>query len=261
MSRRRWAGEAARTAALRVLAERGGLAVTLVFYLLVTVVLASLWRAAVGANGGNVAGYSVVAITWYVAMTEATTVSIRQRLISDVGREIGSGAIAVELLRPASVLGVRFAAEIGHVLPRLAACALTGAVFSVLVAGPPPHAGALALALPSLALAVACNIAAQYAFAGTAFWLRDAGSAWFIYQKLVFVMGGMLIPLEALPGWLHQVASVLPFRAMSYAPARLASGHFEPVLLVEQAGWLAVLLVAAGAVFRAGERRLQVVGG
>ncbi len=73
---------------------------------------------------------------------------------------------------------------------------------------------------------------------GTAFWLRDAGSAWFLYQKLLFIMGGMLIPLEALPDWLHRVALVLPFRAMSYAPARLASGHFEPVLIVEQLGWL-----------------------
>lgn len=261
MSGRRWAGEAARTAALRVLAERGGLAVTLAFYVLVTVVLSSLWRAAAGANGGTVAGYSVVAITWYVAMTEATTVSIRQRLITDVGRDIGSGAIAVELLRPASVLGVRLAGELGHVLPRLAACAVTGAVFSGIVAGPPPHAAALALAVPSLALAVACNLAAQFAFAGTAFWLRDAGSAWFLYQKLVFIMGGMLIPLEALPDWLHRTASVLPFQAMSYTPARLASGHFEPALLVVQAGWLAILLAAAGAVFRAGERRLQVVGG
>ncbi len=261
MTGRRWAGEAARTAALRVLAERGGLAVTLVFYVLVVAVLAGLWRAAVDANGGNVAGYGVAAITWYVAMTEATTVSMRQRLIGDVGREIGSGAIAVELLRPAPVLGVRLASELGYVLPRLAACFVTGAVLCVVTAGPPPGTAALVLAAPSLLLAVACNLVAQYAFAGVAFWLRDAGSAWFLYQKLVFIVGGMLIPLEALPDWLQRISSVLPFRAMSYTPARLASGHFEPMLVVQQVGWLVVLCVLAGAVFRAGERRLQVVGG
>ncbi len=77
----------------------------------------------------------------------------------------------------------------------------------------------------------------------------------------MFILGGMLIPLEALPGWLERVASVLPFRAMSYAPARLAAGNLEPVLLVEQVAWLAVLLWGAGAVFGAGERRLQVLGG
>ncbi len=71
----------------------------------------------------------------------------------------------------------------------------------------------------------------------------------------------MLIPLEALPGWLERTASVLPFRAMSYAPARLAAGHLEPTLLLQQLGWLVVLVGIAGAVFRTGERRLQVVGG
>jgi len=261
MIRRRWPGVTAGTAALRVVAERGGLAVMIVFYALVVSVLAGLWRVAIDANGGSVAGYGVVAITWYVVCTEATVLCLGNRLISDTGRDIGSGAVAVELLRPASVLGVRVAGELGRVLPRLGVLAGAGAVLAVVTAGGPPRPAALVLAVPSLVLAVACNIVAQHAFAAIAFWIRDAGSAWFLYQKLIFILGGMLIPLEALPGWLERTASVLPFRAMSYAPARLASGHIEPVLLVEQVAWLAVLVGAAIALFRAGERRLQVVGG
>jgi ABC-2 type transport system permease protein len=261
MSQLRWLTATARTSALRVVAERSGMAVTLGFYMLVVAVLAGLWRVAVDANGGDVAGYGVVAITWYIATTEATTVCLNTRLIADTGRDIGSGAVAVELLRPASVLGIRVTTELGRCLPRLAACAVVGAIVAFVTAGPPPQTAALALAAPSLVLAVTCNIVAQHAFAGIAFWLRDAGSAWFLYQKLVFVLGGMLIPLEALPGWLEGTASVLPFRAMSYAPARLAAGHLEPTLLLQQLGWLVVLVGVAGAVFRAGERRLQVVGG
>ena len=261
MSRRRWPGVTAGTAALRAVAERGRMAVMLAFYAIVVCVLAGLWRVAVDANGGEVAGYDAVAITWYIVCTEATVLSLGNRLIPDLGRDIGSGAIAVELLRPAPALGVRLAAEIGRVLPGLAACAASGAMLALLTAWAPPRPAALLLAAPSLVLAVACNIVAQHAFGAIAFWLRDAGSAWFLYQKLIFILGGMLIPLEALPGWLQRVTSVLPFRAMSYAPARLVSGHLEPVLLLEQVGWLAVLLVAASAVFRAGERRLQVVGG
>jgi hypothetical protein len=48
---------------------------------------------------------------------------------------------------------------------------------------------------------------------------------------------------------------------MAYVPARLASGHVEPWLLLAQAGWLVGLLACAGGVFWAGERRLEVVGG
>jgi len=231
------------------------------FYVVVVAVLAGLWRVAADANGGSVVGYSAIALTWYIAASEASTVSLNIRMIDDIGRDIGSGAVAVELLWPAPVLGVRVATELGRALPRLGACAAAGAVVATVTAGAPPRLGALALAVPSLVLAITCNIVAQHAFAAAAFWLRDAGSTWFLYQKLVFILGGMLIPLEALPGWLRQVTSVLPFRAMAYAPARLASGAVEPLLLLEQLGWLAVLFLVATAAFSAGERRLQVVGG
>jgi len=259
--RRRWPTVIARTSVERVLAERGGLLVALGFYIVVVAVLAGLWRVAAAANGGSIAGYTAVALTWYIATSEASTVALNIRLIDDIGNDIGSGAVAVELLRPAPVLGVRVAAELGHALPRLAACGVAGAAVATISGGAPPRPAALLLAAPSLVLAVACNIVAQHAFAASAFWLRNAGSAWFLYQKLVFVLGGMLIPLEALPDWLGSVAAVLPFRSMSYAPARLASGHIEPLLLLEQVGWLAVLLLAASVAFSAGERRLQVVGG
>jgi ABC-2 type transport system permease protein len=259
--KRRWLTVTLQTAAQRVLAERGGLAVSVGFYLAVVAVLGGLWRVAAEHNGGFVAGYSAVALTWYIATSEAATVSLNIRMIDDIGRDIGSGAVAVELLRPASVLGVRVATELGRSLPRLAACIAAGAVVATITAGGPPRPAALALAVPSLILAVLCNIVAQHAFAATAFWLRNAGSAWFLYQKLVFILGGMLIPLEALPGWLYRISISLPFAAMSYAPARLASGHVEPTLLLLQGFWLAVLYVAASAAFSAGERRLQVVGG
>ena len=136
-----------------------------------------------------------------------------------------------------------------------------GIVLATVTAGGPPHWGALALALPSIVLALAANVVAQHAFAASAFWLRNAGTAWYLYQKLVFVLGGMLIPLEVFPSALEAVTRVLPFRAMAYAPARLASGHLEPMLILEQVGWLAVIALLTTVVFAAGERRLQVVGG
>ena len=143
----------------------------------------------------------------------------------------------------------------------LAALAAAGALAAWVLSGPPPSWSALALAAPSLVLAVACNLALQHAVAAASFWIRDARSAWFLYQKLVFILGGMLLPLQVLPDALYAVAVRLPFAAMAYAPARLASGHFEPMLLLGQLGWLVVLVGLAVATFSAGQRRLQVVGG
>jgi ABC-2 type transport system permease protein len=258
---RRWVPVAVETAVRRVVAQPAALVVMVTFNVTVVAVLTGLWRVAADANGGEIAGYSAAALTWYIATSEAASVCLNIRLIEHAGNDIGSGRVASELLRPASVLGVRVASELGWVLPRLVVCVATGALVAAIGAGGPPRPAALVLAVPSLLLAVSCNVVAQYGFAAVAFWIRDAGSAWFLYLKFVFLLGGMLIPLEILPGWLASTAALLPFRSMAYIPARLASGHLQPWLLAEQAAWLVALTVATTALFRAGERRLQVVGG
>jgi len=259
--RERWPAVALRSACWRTLRDPGPLLVACGFYVIVASVLSTLWRTAAHAHHGVVAGYSGRALTWYIMCSEAATVALNVRQIEYIGDDIVHGAIATEMLRPASVLGVRLATEIGRCLPRLASCFAIGIALASIAAGAPPRPAGLFLALPALVLAVSCNLALQHAFAGASFWLRDARSAWFLYSKLVFVLGGMLLPLQVLPHPMFFVARRLPFAAMAYAPARLASGHVEVQLLVEQAAWLILLVWLAHAVFDAGERRLQLVGG
>jgi ABC-2 type transport system permease protein len=249
-------------AAGRVLHRPGELAVRLLFYVVILVVFAALWSAAAAAAGGQVAGYSAAALLWYVTVAEAAVIATKPRLIEDIGVDIGTGAVATEMLRPVSVVGLRLAGELGEAAVRLAMAVAIGTAFTWTVAGPPTaRAGAL-LALPSGALAVAANLTAQHAFAGAAFWLSDAKATWFLYQKLVFLLGGMLLPLQFFPAWLERLAWALPFWTMAYAPARLAAGSPpQPWLLAAQAAWLLALAGAAALVFRAGERRLEVAGG
>ena len=235
--------------ATRIASQPSTLAVTAVFYLMVVIVLGSLWSVAADANGGTVAGYSATALVWYIATSEAATVSLPMRMIEFIGDDIIDGSFEVEMLRPQSALSVRVATQAGEMLPRVGVCAVVGIVFAWIVGGAPPNPAALALAAPSLLAAVALNIVVQHVFATGTFWLREAKSAWFLYQKLVFIGGGMLLPLEVLPDWLESAARVLPFMAMAYVPARLASGNFEPELLAIQAAWLVVAYAAAGFAF------------
>ena len=258
-----WRGpiEAMRVATHRSVRDGGGLVVSIAFYVVIVGTLSGLWRVAVHANGGDLAGYGAVALTWYIITSEAAIVAVNAKHIEDIGTDIAQGTVAVELLRPASVLGIRMATEVGRGLPKVLALWAAGGVVALVVAGGPPRPACLLLALPSLVLAITANLLAQHAVAASAFWLRDAGSIWFLYMKAVFILGGMIIPLELLPDGLQRGALLLPFRAMAYDPARLASGHWEPALLLEQLAWIGVLAVVAVAVFGAGERRLQVVGG
>ena len=256
-----WFGVALANGARRVLASRGELVIGVLIYMVIVGAVTTLWRVAAEANGGVVDGYDALALTWYLAMSEAAYMAVNSRLIEEIGDEIAGGAVASEMLRPASVVGVRLATQLGLAAPRLVANAVAGSVVCLVTVGAPPSYPALLLAVPALGLAAACNLMAVHAFAAITFWLRDARSAWFLYQKLIFIFGGMLLPLQVLPGWLHTVSVSLPFMTMAYVPARLASGHVEPELLLVQLGWLAVLAALAVVAFNAGERRLQAVGG
>ena len=128
--------------------------------------------------------------------------------------------------------------------PRSRRCSWPVALLATFVSGGPPRPATLVLVVPSLVLAITANLFAQHAVAAIAFWIRDAGSIWFLYMKAVFILGGMIIPLELLPDGLQRFAMFLPFRAMAYAPARLAAGFWEPALLLEQLFWIGVLASA-----------------
>jgi len=248
-------------AAARVVRRPGELAVRLLFYVVILIVFTALWPAAAEAGGGSIAGYSAAALLWYVTVAEASVIATKPRMIEDIGNDIGSGAVATEMLRPVSVFGLRVATEMGEAVVRLAMALALGCTLMWLVKGGPPSGAGLLLAIPSAVLAVGANLAAQHAFAGAAFWLHDAKAAWFLYLKFVFLLGGMLMPLQLFPVWLERVSWALPFWTMAYAPARLASGHLELWLFGAQAAWLVALLAVAGGIFAAGERRLEVAGG
>jgi ABC-2 type transport system permease protein len=256
-----WFGIAVATGARRTLAARTELVMGMAIQVIIVGAVSTLWRVAVEANGDVLDGYDATAVTWYLAVSEAVYMAVSSRLIEQIGTDIASGAVASEMLRPAPVVGVRLAGQFGASLPRLAAYLVAGGAVALVTVGAPPSAGALLLALPAMLLGAACNLMGSHTFAGIAFWLRDAGSAWFLYQKLIFIFGGMLLPLQVLPGPMRAVAMGLPFMTMAYVPARLASGHVEPELLLVQAVWLVVLGALAVALFGAGERRLQAVGG
>ena len=255
------ASATSRLAMTRTVRQPSAFAFTALTYVLVTTALSTVWRVAADANGGEVVGYSAAALVWYVAAAEASVIPIPQRLIETTGEDIRSGRIHVEMLRPVASVVSRLSFEIGAALPRTAAVMALGLVFSLIVAGAPESATALALAGPAILIAVAVNISAQHVFASATFWLRNATSAWFLYQKFVFLVGGMLLPLEVLPDAVADVVRYLPFAAMAYVPARLASGHLEPELLLVQLGWLVALAAAATGSFALGERRLRTVGG
>lgn len=239
------------------LANPAELILNTAMYLLVTSALTSLWRVAVESAGGEMVGYSSLAIVWYIAATEVSIMSLPPRVIEYESDSVISGEVEVELLRPVDLFSFRVARWMGHAAPKVVCCLTAGLAWSLWFGGPPVSGTALLLAAPAIVLAIFNNIVGQVGVGALSFWIRDIRGLWFIYQKLVFLLGGMLLPLEILPSGVESVAKALPFMTMAYVPGRLASGHVEPMLLVWQLGWSVILVIASSWLFARGVERIR----
>lgn len=232
------------------------------FFVLILFILSSVWEKLLGT--GTVEGLAQRDLVWYLVFTESLMLAVPpfEGAIED---EIRSGSVAYLMVRPVSYLGHHFATFLGEAAVRLGLNLLVGAPFGLLVGGPPPAplAGVpWALAATVLGLALHFHVLACLAL--IAFWLEEARPFFWIYQKLLFTAGGLMIPMEFFPGWLRQLLDFLPFSSILYAPARLAVRHdpaFAAGLLLQQAAWVAIFVGLSHAIYRRATARLQINGG
>lgn len=229
---------------------------------IITATLALLWVAALP-DGQSIAGYDALEMVWYIAVAEAAVNGVDQRLMVRLGDDLRRGDMTTELLRPVTLVWMVMSREIGRSIARfvlsLPACCLVAWA----IAGPPPSWIGMALLVATGPLAVIVQMLLVLGATSSALWIGDTTAAWFVLQKLVFLAGGMLLPLEFWPGAWGEVLTVLPWASTAYVPAHLAvdpsAGRFVELVAL-QVGWIALLLVATAFAWSRGERRLMAVG-
>ena len=228
-------------------------------------VFVQLWRATYSAVGAaTIAGLSFADTLWYLVMTETIELS-RARFANQMSDEVKDGSIAYTMGRPYNYLLYHWSYGLGDTLLRLAINFSAGTILVTVLVGPRPVQPAYILPLlVSILLAMALNFCIQGLIGLCAFFTEDVQSLQIIYQKFLFILGGMLIPLDFFPGWLKDVSLILPFNTMMYAPARLfVSFDWTRWLNVTamQLAWLGVFALALWALFRVGLRHVSINGG
>lgn len=205
------------------------------------------------------AALSHTAVVWYLALTEIVAFSIGHayRQVED---DIKDGSAAAYLVRPVGYVALTGAQELGRMTARMAGLAAPAAALALALTGRLPFGLAAVLPLAaSLVAGAAVLLGVQIVIGLSTAWLGTARPVFFIVQKLIFVLGGLILPLDAYPELLRRIAALTPFPAMLYAPASLAldsgAGHVLRVLAL-QAAWLAAAAVALAAVGAAFERRV-----
>lgn len=182
----------------------------------------------------------------------------------DLMGRIRTGEIAVDLYRPADLQLWWMATDLGRsafqILGRGVIPFVFGAVFFPMAL--PGDAVTWAAFGVALVLAAVVSFAIRYLAALSVFWLLDGTGVGQAVMITGVFFSGMVLPLNAFPGGLGELARLLPWAAQLQVPADVLMGETDPLrAFAFQAAWAVALLAAGRVVQSAATRRVVVQGG
>jgi ABC-2 type transport system permease protein len=187
----------------------------------------------------------------------------------EVEYEVRQGTLSNYLVRPVSPWTIWFFNQLGWRLWRTLLVSPILAV-AVLVLAPSLELPALdamqtAAFLASLLLAYVVCFLFKLVLGFTAFWLTNIQAVISLSDVLVYLFGGILIPIQLMPSALQQFALLLPLQSIFAFPLSVMLGRAQGmdmlIGLTGQVTWCALLWMLATLMWRIGLRRYEAVGG
>ena len=248
-------------AAARARQDRGELVGRMLFFAVILGVFTSLWRAVDGS--GLPATADPHALVWYLAVTEWILLSAPM-IHLDIQEAVRRGDVISHLGRPVSYTGSTFAEGLGVLAVRAPVLGVTAYVCALVFTGWTPSLGVLARVVP-IGLAGSALITALYLPVGLlAFWMSDISPVWWVWQKLMFILGGLMLPLDFYPHVIGRVARFTPFPAALAGPASLVfdSAHADIAARLRDLGiWSLIAILVIRILFRRVTSALTLNGG
>ncbi|WP_261306108.1 ABC transporter permease [Paenibacillus andongensis] len=234
------------------------------FLLLILYIFLQLWQTTFHGEGTEtIEGFSFKQIMWYLVITESMILACPS-LCSRVEEEVKSGDIVFKFVRPVNFVAFHYVEYMSEASIRFLVNAALGGLLGLLIMGPPDFGYGL-LWLPIVALCgFTVNFMLNMVLALSSFWVEETRGLEFVYNKFLFTIGGMLMPLELFPDMLQRVGRWLPFQAIVYIPAK-STVTFDavqlPRMLCTQLIWVVIIGIIVSLVYRKGVKKLNVNGG
>jgi ABC-2 type transport system permease protein len=227
-------------------------------------VFVNLWRVAYGAVGEeSIAGLTLRDTLWYLLMAEAVLLS-KPDLSRAISEAVKDGSIAYLLNKPFNFILYQFATGLGESVLAFVTNAVIGGALVWWLVGPPPTILGWLVVLLAVLFAWLLDFCISAMIGLSAFLAEEVSAFRWIYQKLVFILGGLLIPIDFFPEWLQRISFNLPFAWTVYGPARLfvdpTWARFVDVIAA-QTLWLVVLGGLLVLFYRWAVSRLTINGG
>ncbi len=233
-----------------------------IFLITCLVIFAHLWKIAAAKMGA--VDLRPDQLLWYIAFNQWILISLPD-IHTDMEEDLRSGRLAYLLPRPISYLGTIFAEAAGTLCVNLTLLGIVAFAFTYLRIGSIPfHFVEFTLAIGLGLLAGCLGILFLMIVGLTAFWVQEVSPFYWFWEKLLFLLGGLLLPLAVYPEWLQTVAHFTPFPAILGERSALVFGcslsNFLYVIGTLLC-WGAIGLIGLTLVYRRGLRILNIGGG
>jgi len=250
-----------RIAAAEARRERNELYGRMVFFAVILGVFSSLWRAV--AEAGMPVAADPKSLVWYLASTEWILLSAPP-IHTEIQEAIRRGDVVYRLGHPVSYVVAEFATGLGLMAVRAPFLGLTAFLCAFAFTGWTPPLTALLIVVP-FGFAASALITTLYLGIGLlAFWLQDVAPVYWVWQKLMFVLGGLMLPLELYPAFIRRAAMFTPFPSVLAAPASFVLGTnlvTPGALAVRLVLWSGVTAFAVYWIFRRAVSTVTINGG
>jgi len=223
----------------------------------------AIWFGVLDGRAGN-SPYDQQTMAQYITLTQSLLwVTTFHTPGLGIQNGVRTGAVSTDLMRPISYFLYVISMEFGKVVYSFLYRFIPVGLILGCIAGfsYPQQLQTYLWFLLSLLFAVFLGLLLFYITGISSFWTTEIRWSHYILITLIFGLGGQMIPVELLPGFLGQLSLYLPFSGMLYTPAMIFLERIDPSMIARQAGWAIALTCVALFLTGRARRKVEVQGG
>lgn len=247
---------------------RLGTAVVVLGNLLYLIVVYFLWKAIYASAGTDVVNGMTFSDTLvYLVLATALFNFMEMYIVWDMGRDIQSGKIALDLLKPIEYRGFMFWMRSGTFVTQFFFTFLpTFIVVAAVTRGAIPFGVNLLLFAGSVVFAVSINYSIDFLVGTICLYTESIWGINIMKQVIVTLLSGATIPIAFFPEPLKSIVYYLPFQSIYNAPLSiLLDGNPQPQTILTTLGtqlfWCVAMLLLSKLFWKVSLRQITVNGG
>lgn len=232
------------------------------FKLICLLIFAHIWKVAAARVGAIDLDPSL--LLWYIAFNEWILIAVPD-IEKEIELEVKSGQLAYFLPRPISYLGSKLAEGLGALFVNMTILGLVGFGFTYYWTGliPLPWNGFLLLMLFGI-LGGILSLIFTMTIGVFSFYVNEVEPWRWVWEKLLFVLGGLMLPLTVYPLWIQNISFFTPFPWILGGRSDLLFNYeVSPILssLSFLLFWILVGFITLYILYQKGLKKLNVDGG